>query len=438
MRTLAIAASVVLGVLVLGIAALSLFPDPNATDPVVILTIAPAGTPASGADSAPASGQPAEGAAAPQGGAAPPQAGGEVSLPPGFAVEGIQSPPQAPQAGAPDQTLPPGATPQAEPPAAAPDGSGAAEPAAPQAPLAMNAPTTAGAAGDVQTTGVIPVAAIAADPGPGPLPAVPVAELVEESQYGPLPKVSPDGRRPVDVYARPSRYAARATAGEPARIAILVSDLGELDSATAEAIKSLPGPISVAYSAYGRNTQDWVTKARDAGHEVFLQIPLEPVDYPAKDPGPHTLLTSLPPEENMKRLQWVMSRFTGYVGVTNDMGGKFEATQQSFLPVLEEVKSRGLLYLDDGTVQHSTAGQIAGMLGLDYSVANVQIDASPNDMAKALTKLETLAKERGAVIGVASAKPATIKQLAQWATQLEAKGIVLVPVSAAVRSQRQS
>jgi polysaccharide deacetylase 2 family uncharacterized protein YibQ len=67
---------------------------------------------------------------------------------------------------------------------------------------------------------------------------------------------------------------------------------------------------------------------------------------------------------------------------------------------------------------------------------SVQIDAG--NIAKQLAQLETLAKERGIAIGVAKAKPATVKQLSDWANKLEAKGIVLVPVSAAVRSQRPS
>src|SRR5262249_37565033 len=135
---------------------------------------------------------------------------------------------------------------------------------------------------------------------------VPVAELVEDSQYGPLPKVAADGRRPIDVYARPSKYAVKA-ADQPPRIALLINGMGMSDAATAEAIKGLPAPVSLAYGAYGRNLQDWVTKARAVGHEVLLQIPLEPQDYPTNDPGPHTLLTTLPPHENNKRLQWLMS-----------------------------------------------------------------------------------------------------------------------------------
>ena len=162
------------------------------------------------------------------------------------------------------------------------------------------------------------------------LPAAPVAELVEESQYGPLPKVAADGRRAIEVYSRPSRYA-EASPGAPPRIAILITGLGLPDSPPPSAVlKGLPAPVSVAYGAYGRSLQDAVKVIRADGHEVLLQIPLEPENYPTVDPGPHTLLTTLPPEENIKRLQWLMSRYTGYVGVTNHMGAKFGATADSF------------------------------------------------------------------------------------------------------------
>jgi polysaccharide deacetylase 2 family uncharacterized protein YibQ len=142
----------------------------------------------------------------------------------------------------------------------------------------------------------------------------------------------------------------------------------------------------------------------------------------------------------MKRLQWLMSRYTGYVGVTNHMGAKFESVAQSFGPVLEELKRRGLLYVDDGGGGGSKGSEIAGAIGLDYSVVSVQIDSdqSAAEVEKQLAKLEDMAKQQGAAIGVVRAKPATMKQLVDWAGKLEGKGIVLVPVSAAVRSQRQS
>ncbi len=405
MKALTVTASILLAVLLLGIGWLVFFPG-DAGEPAVTVAVSP----------------PPPKPPAPPPSASPSAPGSSIDLPPGFGIAPVK-----PQSA-------PGDSPASQQQQAA----NQPQPGAP----ALGQPAT------VQTV------AVPAPPGPPPalppppedetasisLVRVPVAELVEDSQYGPLPKVATDGRRPIDVYARPSKYAVKAAPGERPRIAVLINGMGLSDGVTAEAIKGLPAPISVAYGAYGRNLQDWVERARGAGHEVLLQVPLEPLDYPTNDPGPHTLLTSLPPEENMKRLQWLMSRFTGYVGVTNQMGAKFETTQASLAPMLEEIKARGLLFVDDGTVKDSAGAQVAGAIGLDYAAADVQIDAvpSPDDINKALARLEAVAKEKGAAIGVASAKPATIKQISQWAGQLQGKGIVLIPVSAAIRSQRQS
>jgi uncharacterized protein len=411
MKALIITASIVLSALVLVIGWLAFSPGPDASEPQVTLAVTPPPKHAPGPRT-PAAGEEGSG----------------IDLPPGFGITGQPGAPSPQLQSAPPP--PPGSQQQTASSGAAP--SSATAPAGQQAPeaVAMQAPSPPQA----------PVAAPQSEMAPVTLVSAPVPDLVEESQYGPLPKVAPDGRRPLEVYARPSAYAEKASAATPPRIAVLINGMGLSDAATADAIKALPPPISVAYGAYSRNLQDWVTRARAAGHEVLLEVPLEPLDYPANDPGPHTLLTTLPPEENMKRLEWLMSRFTGYVGITNVMGAKFEATQESFLPVLEEIKARGLLFLDDGTALRSTAGQIASALGLDYAVASVQIDAvaTAPDIAKALSQLESVAKERGIAIGIASAKPATVKQLAAWAEQLQGKGVVLIPISAAVRSQRQS
>ena len=270
--------------------------------------------------------------------------------------------------------------------------------------------------------------------------SVPVAALVEDTRYGPLPRIAEDGRQPSDIYARPTPYKTLPQAGEPVRIAIMVNGLGLSELATNQAINMLPGSITLAFSPYGRNLQSWVRLSRQAGHEVMLQVPLEPFDYPDNDPGPHTLLTNLPPEENLNRLQWLMSRFTGYVGITNHMGAKFASAQSAFLPVLEELKTRGLIFLDDGTASRSTAGEIAKDLGLGFSVAQFVIDAAqtPEGIDDALQNLEAAARENGLAIGVASSYPITIQRISEWSRSLSQKGIVLVPISAAVRARAQS
>jgi uncharacterized protein len=439
MKALAVAAGIVFWTLVLGIAWLAFFPGSDSGEPVAILQIEPATAPSGSAETPDAAPVMAPESSSPQ--SDTPQAATDgVELPPGFGVPAetpeapMVEPPGAGHQGSP--VMPMGPDGQAETPPAAPDNAAPPE-GADQQGAAPDASGTQQAAVDT------PAAATSALPPPSPppepetssiaLPAVPVAALVEESQYGPLPKIASDGRRSIDVYSRPSNYA-KATPGAPPRVAVLITGLGLPNGPAADVLKGLPPAISVAYGAYGRSLQDGVSKMRADGHEVLLQIPLEPENYPSMDPGPHTLLTTLPPEDNLKRLQWLMSRYTGYVGVTNHMGAKFEAAQASLAPVLEELKRRGLLYVDDAP-QVSTAGQIASTIGLDYSVVSVQIDQG--NIASQLAQLEAAAKQQGAAIGVAKASSATIKQLVDWAAKLEAKGIKLVPVSAAVRSQQQ-
>ncbi|MDP1340887.1 divergent polysaccharide deacetylase family protein, partial [Klebsiella variicola] len=78
--------------------------------------------------------------------------------------------------------------------------------------------------------------------------------------------------------------------------------------ATAHAIETLPPEVTLSFAPYGPRLQEWIDKAREAGHEVLLELPMEPFGYPQNDPGPHTLLTGGNTAENISRLEWLMSR----------------------------------------------------------------------------------------------------------------------------------
>jgi polysaccharide deacetylase 2 family uncharacterized protein YibQ len=423
MKALAVASGIVFWTLVLGAVILIFFPSGSEDEPIAVLQI----------EAAPPSSAPA----------APVTTDG-VDLPPGFSVTGPAVRQVPPHPLAPMQASPGQGTPIA--PMVPPQAPGQGIPTAPTPPPSP----PSGPSGALETPerqgAVVPgpggeTTVAAADLAPGidlsggtKLGAVPAPGLVEESDYGPLPKIAADGRRPADTYARPSRYGS--VAGGPPRVAVLVNGLGVPGAPDADVIKGLPPPVSIAYGAYGRGVQELVTQARDNGHEVLLAIPLEPNNYPAVDPGPHTLLTTLPKDENIKRLQWLMSRYTGYVGLTNHMGSKFMTNQSALQPVLEETKRRGLIYLDDGSVNGSATGEVARGLDLEYSVAQVQLE--PSKMDTSLAALEAEAKAQGAAIGVAKAEPSAVKRIAEWAGSLEDKGLVLVPVSVVMRARRQS
>jgi polysaccharide deacetylase 2 family uncharacterized protein YibQ len=122
----------------------------------------------------------------------------------------------------------------------------------------------------------------------------------------------------------------------------------------------VPGGVTLAFAPYGRNLQDYVNQARAAGHEVLLQVPMEPMDYPTNDPGPHTLLTSLTINNNLKRLDWLFGRFAGYVGVVNFMGGRFTSAESHVRPILEAIRDRGLMFLYTRASSSIAAGSVVG------------------------------------------------------------------------------
>jgi polysaccharide deacetylase 2 family uncharacterized protein YibQ len=250
--------------------------------------------------------------------------------------------------------------------------------------------------------------------------------LIENSAQGPLPRIADDGRKPMAAYAAP-------TANGKFRIAIVVSGLGLSAKATASAL-ALPSGITFAFLPYAGDVQHWVSQARQSGHEALLQVPMEPFDFPDSDPGPHTLRSGIERDANSQRLEWALSRFTGYAGVTNLLGQRFLADADALSPTLTQLSRRGLYFFDNGAVAQSAAAEVAGRSGAPFAKADETLDGIQTalEIDKHLSNLETQAREHGTAIGSAFVYPITIERIAAWAKGLERRGFVLVPVSAIV------
>jgi polysaccharide deacetylase 2 family uncharacterized protein YibQ len=254
--------------------------------------------------------------------------------------------------------------------------------------------------------------------------------LLEKSRYGMIPVVA-DGLKSFTVYAAD---ADRAKAAKMPVIAVVVAGLGVGAAKTTDAIMKLPPAVTLAFTPYGADPTKLAERARAQRHEILLQIPMEPFDYPDNDPGPQTLLTTLNAEQNLDRLYWHLSRFQGYAGLANFMGDRFVATDPVMQPVIREAAKRGLSYFDDGATPRSVAASLAAGQALPYAKADFTLDAVPTsvEIDRTLLKLETLAKERGAAVGVASALPISIERLSAWIKTLDARGIMLVPLTTAM------
>jgi polysaccharide deacetylase 2 family uncharacterized protein YibQ len=254
--------------------------------------------------------------------------------------------------------------------------------------------------------------------------------FAEASRSGPIPRIAADGTRPSEAFAQPVK--ALPDRPNAPRIAIVVAGLGISAIGTSDALAKLPGPVTFAFAPYGADLDHLAARARESGHEILLQVPMEPFDYPDNDPGPQTLLTSLNAGQNIERLHWLMSRLQGYVGLANYMGGRFTATETALAPILREAAKRGLIYVEDGSSPRSVAGQTASANNLPYAKADLTIDAVPTaaEIDHALSRLEKTARERGFAVGMANALPASIERIAVWAKAAESHGLLLVPISA--------
>src|SRR6478609_7352340 len=261
-------------------------------------------------------------------------------------------------------------------------------------------------------------------------------KLLEKSRYGMIPAVSGD-LKPFNVYAA---EADRAKAAKMPVVAIVIGGLGVGAAKTTDAIIKLPGAVTLAFTPYGTDPGKLAERARAQRHEIFLQLPMEPYDFPDNDPGPQTLLTSLSPDQNLDRLHWHLSRFQGYAGLTNFMGARFIATEPAMQPIIREAAKLGRGCFDDGSSPRSIAPQAAGSLAMPFGKGDIAIDAvpTPAEIDRALTKLEAAARERGVAVGTASALPVSIERIGAWTKTLGDRGILLVPLTTAMLKSKSS
>ena len=266
-----------------------------------------------------------------------------------------------------------------------------------------------------------------------PLVTAPDPALVDQGSEGPLPKVGRDGRRPWQVYARPG------PAGDDARprIAIIVGRLGLSRPSGLESIRRLPGPVTLAFDTSAKGLPDWISRARQSGHEVLIMLPIRSTKFPIVDEGPTALQASFTPADNLKRVEQALMRGAGYVGVISTPEGELATHEMSLRPVMEGLHKRGLMFVDGGGTPNTLVPRVATSLGQPSAVVDVMIDADPSraGVEAALAELESIARGRKAAVGLAQGLPVTLDRLVAWIPTLQGKGIVLVPVSAVAGRQ---
>lgn len=250
-------------------------------------------------------------------------------------------------------------------------------------------------------------------------------ELTESSEFGDLPVISADGLKPWRAYSKPFER----TRNQP-MVAIILSGLGPAREAS-EAALALPEYVTLSFSPYLRETASWQAAARASGHEILIDLPLEPVGYPAVDAGPYALLLDKGPTEAEKNLKWLMSRFPTSMGFLTPQNEAFTENDQALRLLIQSVGSRGLMLVVGQTPHKKETRDIMDTSQSALVIADLLIDEelSPSGIQARLAQLVDRAKQQGYALGIGRAYPVTVEQLRLWLAAMEEHGVMLVPAS---------
>lgn len=268
------------------------------------------------------------------------------------------------------------------------------------------------------------------------LAIAPAPKLVEKTESGTvLPKIAEDGTRPWQHYARPHTAPEKPEEKKPL-VAIIIRQMGA-DKGASDTAMQLPLEVSLGFSPYAPDSKALMESARNLGHEAWVELPMEPKNYPASDPGPLGLMRDLPAETNLARLRDVLAKLPGYVGVMTPEEEAFSGNEQSMQLVVDELRKRGLVmvYATSDSTQHT--GKLASSNKEVVLTPDVVLgrELSKEAIEKAFTKLEGNAKQNGYAVAVIHGYPALLQKIAEWSKAAPQKGLQLAPLSAIVNAR---
>jgi len=291
-----------------------------------------------------------------------------------------------------------------------------AAPAAPRMPAVE--PDTKAGAPPVAARG--PGAETAPVPKP-PAPAPPAPETDPsgpDSRHAALPSLPPE-RPPLKVLPR---------------VAIILDDVG-YDRPLAEKFIGLNAGLTLSILPHSPHQQAIARMAHAQGVEIMLHLPMEPVEYPEITPGPGALLTSMSPDELLKRLEENLQAVPHVKGVNNHMGSKLTTHSEQIYQVFSVLKRRGLYFIDSRTTEASVCQPSARLLQLPFAQRDVFLDhfQDPAFIRKQMRELVRLAKHKGEALGIAHPHPSTYAVLKEVLPELRQQ-VELVPASRLVRA----
>lgn len=251
--------------------------------------------------------------------------------------------------------------------------------------------------------------------------------VLEETEFGMIPRKSPEGLTPFEAHRRPFTRQNRPV------IAIALMDYGLSKDNSAGAL-NLPANVTFIANPYAANLDEWQSRAEGKDHELWLYVPTETARFPYMDPGPYGLLAHLDSAANRDRLHWLMAQTRNYAGLAMDADSSLLESRMAIQKIVDEFFDRGLGYMDINKDAPSFFEVAALGRNAPY-IRNMAVMGESGDDAAVLNDLERQARASGTALAVVKLHPQSVKVLEKWLPTLASKGIDLAPLSALANHQ---
>lgn len=193
------------------------------------------------------------------------------------------------------------------------------------------------------------------------------------------------------------------------KIALIFDDLGESLS-DLKKIYSLNIPLTISVIPNLKFSKNIAYIGSRCGFSVFIHLPFEPAGKQNYKTNKYKFITSsLDKRETISLLRQYLNSIRIAIGVNNHMGSLATQNQKTMKVVLEEIKKRGLIFVDSRTSLKSVAYDQAEKIGLICGYNRGFLDSVDNVevMEKRMEELISLARSKGKIIIIAHPKKST-------------------------------
>jgi polysaccharide deacetylase 2 family uncharacterized protein YibQ len=218
------------------------------------------------------------------------------------------------------------------------------------------------------------------------------------------------------------------------RIAIVIDDFGYQDQNLILSFCELPQPITFSIFPGEKHTAWIAQQAIEKNHGVMVHLPMEPIDYPARDPGPNAIFSDYEPEKIAELTQDALASVPHAKGINNHMGSRLTQNFEAMKVVLRVVKRWNFFFIDSVTSSQSVAYAVARDMDIPSGRNALFLDivADEDAVVKRLYRLAAHARQEGTAIGIGHAKPNMLRALQRMLPELAEQGFVFVLAEEAV------